>query len=153
MISLTTDKLTELVFTADPDVKVKKKMPHRWIPIEEAKINGGVPLSFIVRSLNSFEQLEIMSAIASKTVDVSNETKKKTKNIENNPEETHVNFISPMLAALKIAVVEAKGDGFHKKESHDVLDILQRTPPTLLTLLGTWVTEHSWGSDPLSTGK
>jgi len=148
MIALTTDKLTELVFTADPDVKAKKQNPHRWVPIEEVKINGGIPLSFKVRALNSFEQLEIMSSITARDVGDNDSPKQSADNVNQN-----IDFMTPMLAALKVAVVEAKGDGFHEKDPDGVLNVLKHTPPALLTLLGTWVTEHSWGDDPFSKGK
>ena len=153
MITLTTDKVTELVFTKDPDVKVKKVEPFRWVPIDEVEINGGVPLSFKVRALNSFEQLEIMSQLSSPEAQEEKPKKNRKAKQNQNQEGEKVDFISPMLAALKVAVVEAKGEGFHEKDPDGVLSVLKRTPPALLTLLGTWVTEHSWGADPFSEGK
>lgn len=129
MIKLSTEERTELVCTADEDVKIKKRKPLRMVPVAEVEINGGIPLSFVVRTLNSREQLTVASMVSG-----------------------HDN-VSPMLASLDLAVLEIKGEGFHHKDRDKVSETLKRVPPSVLSALGEWVIDQSWGADPLSKQK
>jgi len=66
MLHLTTEDRTTLVCTADPDIKMKrgqKVKPYRLLPIDDVVVNGGYPLTFVVRTLNSYEQMEVASEI------------------------------------------------------------------------------------------
>tara|TARA_R110000824_G_scaffold270393_1_gene458856 strand:+ start:15785 stop:16195 length:411 start_codon:yes stop_codon:yes gene_type:complete len=132
MLHLSTEERWTLVCTADPDIKVKKRTPHRLVPINDVVVNGGVPLQFVVRTLNSREQMRVASVIASSP-----------------------NSVDSMLAAVDLAVMEVKGvdestgKKFHETEEDKVLAVLDRVPSSILSLLGLWVTEKSWGTDPL----
>ena len=136
MLHLTTEERTTLVCTADPDIKMKrgqKTKPYRLLPIGDVVVNGGYPLTFVVRTLNSYEQMEVATEI--------------------NENPGHANS---MLSALKHAVVEVRGETkegsgekFAEADPEKVIEILKRVPSSVLSLLSLWITEKSWGSDPL----
>jgi len=61
-----------------------------------------------------------------------------------------------MLSSLRLAVVEVggetkagSGEKFHESDPEKVKEILKRVPSSVLSLLTLWITEKSWGADPL----
>ena len=129
MIPLSTEEREELVCTADDDIKVKRKKPFRMIPMREVEVNGGVPLSFVVRTLNTREQMRVASMASGDSP------------------------VEPMLAAIDLGVLEVRGEGFHETDPDKVRDVMKRVPSSIVSLLGAWITEKSWGQDPLVNRK
>jgi len=131
MIPLSTEERVTLVCTADDDVKVKRKKPFRMVPIQEAEINGGVPLSFVVRTLNSREQMRVAGMVSEGA------------------------GLDTILAALDLGVLEIAGidektgKKFHESDPVAVQELLKAVPSSVQSLVGAWITENSWGNDPL----
>ena len=131
MIPLSTEERVTLVCTADDDVKVKRKKPYRMVPIQEAEINGGVPLSFVVRTLNSREQMRFLGMIQGGDV-------------------TETTIAALDIGVLEVAGInEETGKKFHASDPVEVREIMKGVPCSIQTLIGAWITDNSWGNDPL----